>query len=197
MSHDVQDIIDDKLVSAGKLFLFGEITEELAQDLLKKMKYLDLLNYQRIYLYIHSCGGDVEAAMLLLDEIDSWQKRKKDVVLVVCGKAHSAAAIILAYGSERYATKNSNIMLHPVMYGLPDDYHEIQKKYSDFVATFYDKMIDDLARKCGYTTKKSRQQFKDEIKDGLWLFADEAIDYGILDGIWTHSMERDTNTCQK
>jgi ATP-dependent protease ClpP protease subunit len=136
--------------------------------------------------FIYSEGGDVDASIAIIDQIKAAQKFGIKVYTINAGIAYSAAGIILAMGDKgcRYSYKNAAAMLHPCSFSLPHDYNEHQAKAMDFVQRTINNINGLIAEACGISSKKQSAFMKD-IEKGLWLNAEEAQKYGIIDTIIT------------
>jgi ATP-dependent protease ClpP protease subunit len=168
-------------VDQREIFLWGEINEESAFKFVQEIRELGLIA-QPIRVFIHSDGGELEAMSSIIDELDATRENC-EVFLIAHGKAYSAAAFILGSSPTGYAwaTPNSMIMLHPVSYDLPTDYKDVQDAASKFINRMFDKYLKIVADRI----KKRKTTLEKQIKDGLWLTAMEALNLGLIDGIWT------------
>ncbi len=182
--------VNSLLLHTGRIFINGDIDEEQSLSFIKNMKYLVLKKFKSIYIYINSDGGEVEAAMAIIDEIEMTIKNGVKVITICAGKAYSCGAFILIYGSERYATKHSTIMFHPVQYELYEDYVRLQQKYSEFSIRQYEKFIKEIAKKCGNKTVKAVNKFVRDVDENIWVDVHNAIKMGIIDGIWSAKLEK-------
>ena len=115
----------------------------------------------------------------------------KKIHTIALGKAYSAAADILTFGSTRYATENASIMLHPMLFDLDMDYIANQKAYTAFTDYKYEDIIKQVAKNCKKRTKASISKFVEEIQHGLWLCPKEAKRRKVIDDIWDYSREKD------
>lgn len=185
----------DFLLQSRRVLLFREIDDRLTIRIINILKYLANTGPEPIFLYINSPGGNVDNAKAIMDEIIEIQDIGIEVWTIVQGLACSAAADILSLGthSRRYASKHSTIMLHPMSYDLPPDYQAFQEQTSKFYAKDADTINSLIAKACGKTTPKKIQTFKQDIDKSLWLNANEAINYGVVDNIWTYQVEREIN----
>jgi len=181
--------IDTVILNSGRIFINGEIDEEQSLNFIKHMKYLCAKKFKDIYIYINSEGGEVEAGMAIIDEMEIVIKNGVNVVTICIGKAYSCGAFILIYGNERYISRHACVMIHPVSYELCEDYIQLQQKYSEFSIKQYKKMIKEIAKKCGNSTIKSVNKFIKNVDENIWVDANDAIKLGIVDGLWTHKLE--------
>ena len=181
------------LLDSGRIFIWGEINEESAEQFIKDLRYVMLRNIPSVYIYIHSEGGDVDSACAIIDEIEGVKTQKVRVHTIGIGKAYSCDSFILCFGSKgyRYVTKNTGVMLHPMHYELPSDYIDAHRSFTEFSTKQYLSIITSVAKACGNKTKKDINAFISSVKDGLWLNCEESIDIGIIDGEWDYSWEKE------
>jgi ATP-dependent protease ClpP protease subunit len=71
-------------------------------------------------------------------------------------------------------------MLHPCTYGLSEDYAENQVKTQQFLKKITDRYNKTLSNACN---QKNFTKFMKDISKGLWLDAEGAIKYGVIDKI--------------
>lgn len=180
---------DQFLLDSRRILLFQEIADDVVSDAIVAIQRLGTNNPKDpIFLYISSDGGFVDAGLAL---IDAMSNSPCPIHTVITGRAYSMAALIAAYGDERFITQNSSVMLHPIIYALSDDYVAMQQQESGFVTESYLRMTDALARRMKTTGAKLRKK----ISSGLWLTPAEAISAKVVDAIWTRRME--TELCEK
>lgn len=164
------------------IILNGEVTngilEEISFIILKwnsEDKDLPVEKRKPITLAINSGGGD---AVIGLNLIDVIQQSMTPVRTVVFGQASSMASYLLMAGDRRYAFKNSVILLHDGssgMYTSSNKARDIQK--------FYDR-LDSKIKEFVIDNTKMSEEYLEEIKDReMYLFAEEAKEFGIIDGI--------------
>ena len=185
--------VDKYLLDTGRVFIYGEIDEEQSLQVIKQIKYLYDKDFEHIYIYINCEGGTVEDARAIIDEIEICIKNGIVVTTICTGKAYSCGAFILIFGSERYATKHSCIMLHPVQYEQAEDSVKLQQKYSDFSIKQYEKFIKEIAKKCGNAKVKEVNKFIREVDENIWVDVNGAMKMGIIDGVWSNRLEKEIN----
>ena len=104
--------IYNRLYRERIIFLGSEIDDELANQIIGVMLYLDSEdNTKPIYLYINCPGGSVIAGLAIYDCMNHI---KSEVVTINLGLAASMASFILSGGSKgkRLALPSSRIMIH-------------------------------------------------------------------------------------
>lgn len=170
-----------KLAKDRKIFLTEEIDKDNASDLAALLLYYDHLDPDDpVTIYIHSPGGQTAG---LIHIYDVMQFVKAPVRTICMGRASSAAAVILASGAkgERYAYKNSEIMIHGVqgIFPIPGMDIKNNKSFFDFFKNHNDDVMKMLARHTGQTLA----QVKEDCASDHYLTAQAAKKYGIIDEI--------------
>jgi ATP-dependent Clp protease protease subunit len=112
------------------------------------------------------------------------QQEKIQVCTLACGVAYSAAAGILAMGTKKWrgARPDSAIMLHPASLSLEHDYESNQRALMGFLSKRCEMINRMTATACGMI--KKYKKFLSDIDKGLWLSAEEAVKYGVIDTVW-------------
>ena len=173
--------IYSRLLKERVIFLAGPVEEHMANLVVAQLLFLESENPDKeIYLYINSPGGSVTAGMAIYD---TMQFIKPDVSTVCLGQAASMGAFLLAGGAKgkRYCLPNSRVMIHQPLGGF-------QGQASDFeihareILKIRDKLNRILADHTGQPVDKVAQ---DTDRDNF-MSADEAVAYGLVDGILTH-----------
>lgn len=174
------DRIDNTLLQSRRLFICNAITNDLAEDIIKKLWYLEIEKPgQPILLIINSPGGSVDAGFAIWDQI---KMISSPVTTIVTGMAASMASILMlaAVPGKRFATPTSRIMIHQpaisgVIQGQATDL-EIQAKEmlktKNMIIEFYMK-----------ATGKPYASIEKSLDRDTWMSAQEAIAFGLVDRI--------------
>jgi ATP-dependent Clp protease protease subunit len=170
-----------KLAKHRVLFVAEDVGDVMAAQLSAMLLYLDNQDHNEpIEIYIHSNGGAVTG---LANIYDVMQMISAPIKTICIGKCYSAAAVILAAGTpgERYAFKNSSIMIHGVQFGFPIPGHDMttSQSYFNFVKGNNDNIMKMLSHHTGHTLEK----VKEDCKQDVWLTPDAAKSYGLIDHI--------------
>src|SRR6266581_858406 len=115
----------------------------------------------------------ISATLLYLNH----QSKTKPISIYI----NSAAAVLLAAGTKgkRFAFENATIMVHEVQVsGMAGNGSEIKREAAR-VERLNEKIIQTMAIHCGQSVEK----VKDDVKYDYYLTAQEAIEYGLIDGI--------------
>lgn len=165
-------------MSEQRLYLFGEITPELAQEIIDGFYEAVCAGEKKVVLKINSPGGCAASAYAILDDMRGLASRGFKVDVVVRGEAASAAALLLAGATgQRIAGPNSQIMLHRAK--VEDGYSDVESVHE--CLTRLDAAMFQLLEQ---TTPRDAAYWAGRIGRGdLWLSADEAFAEGIIDGV--------------
>ena len=164
------------------LLLCGEITSELACDLILQMEYVSVTSPEDIILYINSPGGSVAAGLALYD---AMQRSRCDIVTVCLGTAASMAAVLLAAGThgKRYCAPHGEVMIHQVLGGFQGQASDIEIAAGHLLAC-KEQLNGLLANACS----KSVEQVRRDCDRDHYLTAAEAIQYGLADHLYQKSL---------
>jgi ATP-dependent Clp protease protease subunit len=180
ISKTPRDIFS-KLLSKRILFLGEELTGEIASDIAASLLWLDSESNEEIVFYINSPGGDIENGLLPI--YDTFQVIKSPVKTITIGKAMSAAAVLLAAGKKgsRFAFPHAQIMIHGVQVGgeLFGDADEFKKE-----SKLIDKLNQSLMEILSKHSNQPLRKIKRDCKTDKYLSAQEAVEYGLIDGIY-------------
>jgi len=160
------------------VFLGQEVDDQVANLIVSQMLYLEAQDPAKdIALYINSPGGMAYAGMAIYDVI---QHVRPDVSTICVGMGMSAAAMVLCGGAagKRLALPNARIMIHQGSAGTrgaPSDM-EIQLRE---VLAITRRMAEIIAHHSG----RSVDQVAADIDRDYFMTPEEAMDYGLIDGI--------------
>jgi ATP-dependent Clp protease protease subunit len=167
-----------RLLKERVIFCCGQVEDHMANLIVAQLLFLESDNPDKdIYLYINSPGGVVTAGMAIYD---TMRFIKPDVSTVCMGQAASMGAFLLAGGAKgkRYCLPNSRVMIHQPLGGF-------QGQASDF--EIHAKQILDLKERLNrMLAENTGQDYEKVARDtdrDHFLAAEEAVDYGLVDGI--------------
>ena len=159
------------------IWLAGPVNDRMSTVVQAQLMFLDNLEEKDITLHIDSPGGSVKSGLSIVDVVDII---KSDVKTVNTGMAASMGSILLGCGTKgkRYSLPHSRVMLHQVSTGASGNIQDIRRSIAE--GEKYNTRLFELLGK--YTNKKPKQVLEDASRD-LWLNAEEAKEYGIIDDI--------------
>ncbi|HXA58415.1 MAG TPA: ATP-dependent Clp protease proteolytic subunit [Streptosporangiaceae bacterium] len=169
-------LFEDRIV-----FLGTPIDDTAANDIVAQLIALEAMDPDRdISLYINSPGGSLSAMTAVYDTMCYV---KPDIETTCIGQAASAAAVLLAAGTpgKRAALSSSRMIIHQPstegMSGVSADL-EIQARE---ILRVRAQLEEILARHTG----RSPEQVEIDIERDLFLTAEQAREYGLIDEILT------------
>lgn len=162
------------------VYLWGGVDDKSARDVVSKLLLLEADKPgKEIKLYINSPGGVVTSGMVIYDTI----KMISSPVSTICmGLAASMGSILLSVGTKgkRFIYPHGEVMIHQPSLGgyfqatsADIEIHALQMEKTKLLGAKI------LAENCGKTVE---QVLKDFDRD-YWMDANEAIAYGIVDGV--------------
>ena len=168
----VMDVFS-KLVQERIIFIDDVITDDLANEVIAQMLYLDSLDSSKtINVYINTPGGSCYAGLALYDIAE---KIKSPIRTVAMGKCCSMGVPLMLMGSKRCATKRARFMMHQISSGGHGSLNDLRIDLKEVEAV--EKMVYDIISE--RTGKTYEQVVKDCDRD-YWLSAEEALAYGII-----------------
>src|SRR5215470_5579923 len=103
--------VGEKLFDARTILIFGEVSADVARDVVEQLLAMSSVSDDDITVYVHSPGGHVESADTIFDTLTFVKPR---VRMVGTGWVASAGAhIFLAVPkNDRYCLPNTRFLLH-------------------------------------------------------------------------------------
>jgi ATP-dependent Clp protease, protease subunit len=171
--------IEEQFLKRRQIFLWGEINDESAEAIVKKILYFDSLNNDDITLLINSPGGVISSGLAIYD---AMQYAKSDIVTICMGQAASMASVLLTAGQKgkRQIWEHARVLIHqPLisgnMFGPASD---IQIQAEEML-----RLREDLNKMlAGHTGQTLKKIIEDTDRD-FFMSAQEAVTYGIVDKI--------------
>lgn len=170
--------IYSRLLKDRVVLLFNEVDDNLACSIIGQLLYLESVDPEKdVYLYINSPGGSVPAGLGIYD---TMQHLKCDVSTICVGMAASMGAFLLSAGAKgkRFALPNSEIMIHQVSSGVQGQATDMRIAVEHTL-----KLKERLNRILAENTGKPIEQVTADTERDNWMFAEEAVEYGLIDGI--------------
>jgi ATP-dependent Clp protease protease subunit len=180
VNNKIRNIIDLKFLEQRKIFLWGQVDDNSARDIVSKLLYLESTNAgEKITFFINSPGGMVTSGFSILDTMNMISS---PISTVCMGLAASMGSLILSAGTkgERYIFPLGEVMIHQPSVGLVQGTAtDLEIQARQIVKT---KQITAqiLAKNCG----QSKEQILKNIDRDHWMDAKESIEYGIVDKVY-------------
>ena len=176
--------IFSRLLKERIVFLGDQVTDQTAELVVAQMLFLEGEDPEKdIQFYINSPGGSISAGMAIYDTMNFV---KCDVSTICVGMAASMGAFLLAGGTKgkRFSLPNSEVLIHQPLGGTEGQASDIAIQAAH-MARIKERMNRILAQNTG---KDYEQIVKDTDRDN-WMTAQEALEYGIIDHIYTTRKE--------
>ena len=171
-----------KLFDDRVIFLGVQVDDTSADDVMAQLLVLESQDPDRdITLYINSPGGSFTALTAIYD---TMQYVKPEIQTVCLGQAASAAAVLLAAGApgKRLALPNARVLIHqPAMQGQGQG----QASDIEIQANEVLRMREWLENTLSSHSNKTPEQVSRDIERDLFLTAEQAKDYGLVDQVLT------------
>ena len=172
--------IFSRLLKDRIIFLSEDVNNVSASLVVAQLLFLESEDPEKeISLYINSPGGSITDGMAIVDTINYI---KCPVTTICVGMAASMGAVLLASGAKgkRFATPNAEILIHQPLIsgGLSGQTTEI-KIHAEHMVRTREKLNKLLSDRTGQSLETIE---KDTERDN-YMTAQEALEYGLIDGI--------------
>jgi ATP-dependent Clp protease protease subunit len=170
-----------RLLKDRIIFLGTPIDDFVANVVSAQMLFLESENPdQDISIYVNSPGGEITGLFAIYD---TMQYIKCDIRTICFGQAASAAAVLLAAGSngKRYALPHARILIHQPHGGAAGQAVDIEIQAKEIIR-MRNLLEEVLAHHTGQSVERVR---KDSDRDFI-MSAAEAKEYGLIDEVLTN-----------
>jgi ATP-dependent Clp protease protease subunit len=136
-------------------------------------------------MYINSPGGSVTSMMAIYDTMQFVQP---EIQTVCIGQAASAAAVLLAAGTQdkRMALPNARILLHqPATEGGYGQSSDLEIQAREIL-----RMRSSMERIIAKHSGRSEEQVRRDVERDKFFSAEEAKEYGLVDDVLTNLKRR-------
>ena len=171
--------IFSRLMMDRILWVAGPVNDRMSTVVQAQLMFLDNIEVRDIIMHVDSPGGSVKSGLSIVDVMNYVSS---DISTINTGMAASMGSILLGNGTKgkRYSLKNSRVMLHQVSSGMSGNIQDMEISFEE--SKKYNKLLFEMLGE--FTNKEPKQVMEDASRD-LWLNSQEALDYGIVDGLIT------------
>lgn len=181
-AKDVRKMMQRHFLEERKLFLWSDVNDESAADIIEKLLYLNAKDPKKeITFYINTPGGSTSAGMPIYD---TMQLIEAPISVVVMGMAASFGSVILAAARKgrRFIYPHGRVMMHqPLIAGKivapAIDIHIHAKEM--------ERLKEEINRILASASGQPLKKIEEDTDRDFYLNAQEAIDYGLVDHIVT------------
>lgn len=169
------------------VFLGTQVNDQVANLLVAQLLYLDREDPDKlIQMYINSPGGVIYAGLAIYD---AMRQIKAPVMTVAVGLTASFGTVLLAAGTrgKRYALPHATIHMHqPWSSGGGGQATDIEIQAREIL-----RQRDLLNRILAERTGQPLSKIEEDTDRDLYMTAQTAVEYGLIDGIFEQSIKKE------
>ncbi|MGO4436466.1 ATP-dependent Clp protease proteolytic subunit [Rhizobium sp. RAF56] len=171
------------LFKSRSIFIYGPITQELAQKVCTQLVALAAASDEEIRVYVNSPGGHVESGDSIHDMIKFI---KPKVWMIGTGWVASAGALIYVSvpKERRICLPNTRFLLHQPSGGTRGMASDIEIQAREII-----KMNERLNRIFAAATGQPIEKIAKDTDRDYWLSSEDALAYGLVSRIVTSQSE--------
>lgn len=170
--------IYSRLLKERIIFLGEDVNHHTANLIVAQLLHLAYEDPKKdIFFYINSPGGSVFDGFAIYD---TMQHIKPDVQTIGIGMQASMGAFLLSSGAKgkRFMLPNARAMIHQVSSGAEGPVTDMEISLRESIRS-KEMLTKILAKNTGHKYDK----VKTDMERDYWMSADEAIKYGLVDGV--------------
>ena len=173
--------IFSRLMMDRMLWVAGPVNDNMSTVVQAQLMFLNQNSNEDITMHIDSPGGSVKSGLSMVDVMDYINT---DIRTVNTGMAASMGSVLLGAGTrgKRMSLRFSRTMLHQSSGGFRGNIQDAEIDWAEW-QKINEVLFELLGEYCG----KPAEQVKKDASRDLWLGANEALEYGIIDEIVTGS----------
>src|SRR5688572_6065537 len=195
MSEQISDRLVSELLDAVKnivrkeqserlrdVYLIGDIEKDSARAVIERLRELANDGTKPITLYINSAGGNVTDGLAIHDAVRHLVTLGVPITIVVQGMAYSMGSVVLQAASpgKRFAFPHSWIMIHEPAKWAGWQSTTAAAQHLDRLKQMQGQIYRILSERSG---RPLRQIIRDTKRTDLYLDAEKAKEYGLIDDV--------------
>ena len=155
------------------------VDDNMSTVIQAQLMFLNSNSNEEIKMHIDSPGGSVKSGLSMVDVMDYIDC---DIRTINTGMAASMGSVLLGAGAKgkRMSLRFSRTMLHQSSGGFRGNIQDAEIDWKEW-QKINDVLFELLGEYCG----KTAEQVKEDASRDLWLGANDALEYGIIDEIVT------------
>jgi len=168
----------DRLMMDRILWVAGPVDDRMSIIVQAQLLFLsDQDPKKAITMHIDSPGGSVKAGLSM---VDSMELCKAPIQTINTGMAASMGSVLLGAGTKgmRSSLRHSRTMLHQSSGGVQGNIQDAEITWKE-----WKKVNKELFVLLGEYSGKSWEEVANDASRDLWLNAEEAVTYGIIDEV--------------
>ncbi|BFU45923.1 ATP-dependent Clp protease proteolytic subunit [Krasilnikovia sp. MM14-A1004] len=168
--------LEERLFDQRIVMLRGPLTGQSATGIAAALLTLDAAGPAPVQVHMASSGGELGAALSIVDVIDAMTA---PVHAVVTGEAGGAVLAVLAAAHTRVAYRHARFRLaEPHAAGVTGTADEVAAAAGQHL-----RELEEVVLRLARLTGQSRTRIEDDLSAGRSLTATEARDYGLIDSV--------------
>lgn len=168
--------LEERLFDQRIVMLRGQLTGEAATGIAAALLTLDSAGPDPVHLHVASPGGDLGAALSVIDVIDALTA---PVHALVTSEAGGAVLPVLAAAGRRAAYRHARFKLaEPRAGGVTGTADEVAAAAGQHL-----RELEEAVLRLVEVTGKPRSRIEDDLSAGRSLSAAEALEYGLIDEV--------------
>ena len=171
--------IFSRLMMDRLLWVAGPVDDNMSTVIQAQLMFLNSNSEEEIKMHIDSPGGSVKSGLSMVDVMDYIDC---EIRTINTGMAASMGSVLLGAGTKgkRMSLRFSRTMLHQSSGGFRGNIQDAEIDWAEW-QKINEVLFELLGDYCG----KTAEQVKNDASRDLWLGANEALDYGIIDEVVT------------
>ena len=171
--------IFSRLMMDRLLWVAGPVDDNMSTVIQAQLMFLNSNSNDEIKMHIDSPGGSVKSGLSMVDVMDYIDC---DIRTINPGMAASMGSVRLGAGTKgkRMSLRFSRTMLHQSSGGFRGNIQDAEIDWAEW-QKINEVLFELLGEYCG----KTAEQVKNDASRDLWLGANDALEYGIIDEIVT------------
>ena len=170
--------LEERLFDQRIVMLRGQLTSETATGIAAALLTLDSAAADPVHLHVASPGGDLSAALSIIDVIDALAA---PVQALVTSEAGGAVLAVLAAADRRAAYRHARFKLaEPRAAGVTGTADEVAAAAGQHL-----RELEEAVVRLAEVTGQPRSRVEDDLSAGRTLSAVEALEYGLIDEVVT------------
>lgn len=170
----------------NRYIISGEINSDITKDFLNFHTNCVKNGTTEVLLYINSPGGNISDMMTIVNLIDSGEIIYHTVAM---GQACSAACMITAFGTFRWATEETIFLFHDALFLTGGNVRQMEESISA-QKPFLDKVIEKFSSKTNRSKEFWMESAYSKITHDFYFDSKEALEYGLIDFVGTPIVTR-------
>ncbi|GAA0557504.1 ATP-dependent Clp endopeptidase proteolytic subunit ClpP [Paractinoplanes ferrugineus] len=168
--------LEERLFDQRIVMIRGQLTPEAATSISAALLTLDAAGPAPVQLHVASDGGELSAALTVIDVLDTMNA---PVHALVTSQASGAVVAVLAAAGRRSAYRHARFKLsEPRAAGVTGTADEVTRAAGQHL-----RELEEIVLRLAEVTGQSRSRIEDDLSAGRVLSAEEAVAYGLLDEI--------------